>query len=88
MKVKQLAAWPVTGQPQPRPLCQHDVQMIGDWARSCRQDFHDKKLRRYKHTDRPSQCTFLAVVEIDGVPLCRRHAGQIALDHLLASQKD
>lgn len=66
-----------------RPVCQHDVKPETDHAKHYRIEAHQKGLRRHALTDRPGQCTFAAVVTIDGVPMCRRHAGQLALDHLL-----
>jgi hypothetical protein len=72
-----------------RPICQANVQVIGDWAKQYRLEAHAKKVRRHALTDRPGQCTFAAVVELDGVPMCRRHAGMVALDHLLKNpEKD
>lgn len=36
----------------------------------------------------PYACQKVAVVELDGRKLCRLHAGQVALDHLLKMAKE
>ncbi len=64
-------------------VCQHSVQMIGDWAKEWRENAVKTKVRRYKRVDRVDQCTHNAVVELDGKPLCRRHAGMMLLDELV-----
>ena len=86
MRVVRLHGWPDNPEPKTRPVCQADVQVSGDWNTSTREEWHAKGVRRYKLLDRPCQCTFLAVAVIDGKPLCRRHAGHVALDWLMAQQ--
>lgn len=67
----------------PEKLCQHNVTLVGDWQKQWRDQAFARKLGRYKTIDRVEQCSFKATVEIDGVPLCARHAGAVALQHLL-----
>lgn len=69
---------PWTPKPK-RPQCEADVQMVGDWAASWRTEMHAKRIRSYGE-GRVSQCTCPSVVEIDGVPMCRKHAGYRVLD--------
>lgn len=69
--------------PNPRPRCQADVQMVGDWAWQWRTNAVEKRLRRYSGVERVTQCTHSATVEIDGVPMCRRHAGQLVLERYI-----
>lgn len=71
---------PVPFAPIPkRPQCEADVQLNGRHDAEWRQDMHKKKLRSYGH-GRFQQCTRPSVIEIDGVPTCRIHAGNKVLD--------
>lgn len=63
----------------PRPQCEADVQMVPGWHESWRAEMHAKKIRSYG-SGRVSQCTYPSVIEIDGVPMCRKHAGFKVLD--------
>lgn len=60
--------------------CNADVLMNSDYGGRWREQAVKKGVRRYSRSERVAQCTFNAVVEVDGVPMCRRHAGQAALD--------
>ena len=83
MKARRLHPWPDGTPRAARPLCAADVALTGQWQEDCRTHWHAKGAARYRRLERPAQCTFPAVVELDGVPYCRRHAGQIVLDALL-----
>ena len=60
--------------------CCADVMENSDYGKSWREQMVKKKIRRYSKSERVMQCIFNAVVEIDGVPMCRRHAGVVALN--------
>lgn len=64
------------------PRCEHSVSLyhhLLEW----RQRAHREGRGRYGE-GRVDQCTRDAVVRVDGVPLCRRHAGQVVLDQYIA----
>jgi hypothetical protein len=88
MKVSLLTVTTALTGKQKAPTCQHGVTLVGDWANKFRADVFEKKSRRYRHIDRVDQCTFPAKVYVDGVPMCRRHAGHLALDYLLAQSEN
>ena len=82
MTVKVLKPFtnPVPFVPTPkRPQCEADVQLNGLHDTEWRQDMHKKKIRSYGQ-GRFQQCTRMAVVEINGVPMCRIHGGNKVLD--------
>lgn len=72
--------------PPSKVMCQADVKVTGAWQEQTRAEWHKKGVRRYRGTERPSQCTFDAVVEVDGLPMCRRHAGQVVLEKFIKGE--
>lgn len=68
-----------------RPQCEADVRLNGSHDTEWRQDMHQKKIRSYGN-GRFQQCTRQAVVEIDGIPMCRIHAGNKVLDQYVAGE--
>ena len=68
--------------PAVRIQCQHRV--------NSHELFGNLEWRKQRYGERgndPEKCQHLAVVELDGVPMCRRHAGMVALDHVLKTHK-
>ncbi len=70
--------------PSRKVRCQHSVVMADGFATRWRDDVVKRKVRSYAGSERVDQCTRHAVVELDGVPMCRRHAGQEVLNLYLA----
>lgn len=79
MPIKRLTYDPL----EEKTRCSHTVQIVGEWARKWRIDCHSRGIRRYSGTQRPDQCTHNAVLEVDGTPLCSRHAGILVIDKYL-----
>ena len=81
MSIKVLSTAFLTPPPVPvkRVRCDADVNINSDYGRGWREHKVEKGDKRYAGSSRVAQCTFNAVVEIDGVPMCRRHAGQVVL---------
>lgn len=80
MTIKVLRAMPKSGTAanpqdwQPTPPCESTVQIVGRHAASW---------RKSRYGDRDKLCSRPATVELKGVKLCRRHAGERLLDDLL-----
>jgi len=80
MTVKILRAMPKSGSNanpedwRPTPRCESTVQIVGDHAKSWRQGRYGES---WKQCSRPS------TVELNGVKLCRRHAGERLLDDMI-----
>lgn len=68
-----------TAQPVIKVRCDADVNMNSDYGNQWREHMVKEGAGRYAGNSRVAQCTFNAVVEIDGTPMCRRHAGQVVL---------
>lgn len=81
MPIKVLSAAFLTPPPAPviRTRCNADVNMNSDYGAGWRESMVKEGSGRYAGSSRVAQCTFNAVVEINGVPMCRRHAGQVVL---------
>lgn len=71
--------------PLPMPRCEASVDMTTQHMREWRAEMKLKKKGRYGE-GRVDQCTRDALVELDGKPLCRRHAGQQVLDLYLSGE--
>lgn len=82
MPVEQLKEFLPVPVRRPRlPRCEHRVVTNMGW----REAMHREGRGRYAEGD-PDQCTRDAVVKVDGVPMCRRHAGQVVLDKWLSGK--
>jgi len=73
------------------PRCEYDCTSNLDWRERVHREGRsgvygpNSQTARYM-AGRLMQCTYDGVVEIDGVPLCRRHAGFVVLDKYLAGE--
>lgn len=81
MPIKVLSSSFLTPPSQPikKVRCDADVTMNSDYGGKWRESMVREGKGRYSGNARVEQCTFNAVVEINGVPMCRRHAGQVVL---------
>lgn len=83
MSVRQLRPIPRSGEAYNQNVAQHfahrcqsTVQIVGE---------HTIRWRKNRYGEENwDKCSHLAVVELDGVLLCRRHAGERVLEQYLA----
>lgn len=68
---------PLNTKKEEKALCQCDVNSDSPYVQSERKAKYDDKKKNGDHVsiERKFQCTRVAVVTIDDVPMCRNHAG-------------
>lgn len=77
-----MKAVPVAGIGRQRPRCEHKVHVAE--TDTLTKLHRVAKARRQGHD--PAECGKVADFAMDGVPMCRAHAGQVALRALLEAQ--
>lgn len=81
MKIKTIRETrPAWEPPSERIQCQHTVNSHELYAHK---DWRKERYKKLRPDFDPIRCQHLAVIEMDGIPMCRRHAGMVALDHML-----
>ena len=65
------------------PMCQQDIDFQNTIQEVNRKRAFQQKFGAFSRIERHNQCTQKAVVLVNNKPMCRRHAGHLALDYLL-----